>query len=210
MAFKLKPSSEINTIIAVSGMLLFVTACTNSTDTGNNSTGSTEVTSSTEPTKIDTITGSGTVTNYMTTNNTTDTATGRTSGVKRKGKATIKMMENSIAKIEADKMGVYENTEVRPAYPGGQTALDDYINSRIEYPQTAIDDNKQGMVQVQFVVDENGKVINAKTIGNKVDDGLDEEAVRVISNMPKRTPGMVKGKKVKTRLVLPIFYMIEE
>jgi protein TonB len=53
-------------------------------------------------------------------------------------------------------------------------------------------------------------VTSAKAIGKELGNGLDQEAVRVISNMPKWTPGKVKGKNVKTRVVLPITYKIEE
>lgn len=77
-------------------------------------------------------------------------------------------------------------------------------------PQIAIDDNKEGTVNVQFIVDENGNVTNAKLIGNNLGDGLGDEAVRVISKMPKSEPGKVKGKNVKTRLTLPVTYKIGE
>ena len=70
--------------------------------------------------------------------------------------------------MKPDKNGVYEMTEVSPAYPGGHDALEDYINNHIEYPQTAIDNNSEGTVDVQFVVDENGNVTGAKVVGNKL------------------------------------------
>jgi protein TonB len=101
-------------------------------------------------------------------------------------------------------------TEVRPAFPGGQTALEDYITNNIEYPQMAVDNNKEGTVNVQFVIDENGKIENAKVIGSKLGDGLDEAAETAISRMPKWEPGKVKGKNVKTRLTLPVTFKIEE
>jgi protein TonB len=112
--------------------------------------------------------------------------------------------------MKPDKSGVYEMTEVRPSYPGGQKALEDYIANDIEYPQMAVDDNKEGTVNVQFIVDENGNVTNAKLLGADLGDGLSDEAVRVISKMPKWEPGKVKGKNVKTRLTLPVTYKIEE
>jgi len=55
-----------------------------------------------------------------------------------------------------------------------------------------------------------GKVINAHLMGNeKVGNGLDEEALRVVNNMPAWKPGKVKGKNVKTRLELPISFQLE-
>jgi len=97
-----------------------------------------------------------------------------------------------------------------PAYPGGQNALEDYMNNNVEYPQNAMDNNSEVTVNVQFVVDENGKVRDAKVVGKELGSGLDEEAVKVVSNMPKWTAGKVKGKNVKTRIVLPVTYKLEE
>ena len=120
------------------------------------------------------------------------------------------MSEKRTTNIKPDQDGIYEMTDTRPAYPGGQQALENYVNNNIEYQQPAIDDNTEGTVNVQFIVDENGNVTNAKEIGKELGNGLDQEAVRVISNMPKWTPGKVKGKNVKTRVVLPVAYKIEE
>jgi TonB family protein len=65
-------------------------------------------------------------------------------------------------------------------------------------------------VNVHFLVDEKGNISNVTTVGNKVGYGLDEEAVRVVSKMPKWNPGQVKGKNVKTWRTLPIMYRLEE
>ena len=122
---------------------------------------------------------------------------------------TTMMTTDAKAKIESDKMGYYSNTEVAPVYPGGQSSLEDYINNHIDYPQEAIDNNAEGTVRVQFAIDENGKVSNAKVNGTKLGYGLDEAAVKVVSQMPQWTPGMVKGKKVKAWYTLPITYKLE-
>jgi protein TonB len=129
---------------------------------------------------------------------------------KKTGKVSATITEpDANTKIEKDKMGYYSRTEVLPAYKGGQGALADYINNNIEYPQDAIDNNIEGTVSVQFVVDEKGNISNVKTVGNKVGYGLEEEAVKVVSTMPKWTAGQVKGKNVKTWRVLPITYKLE-
>jgi TonB family protein len=134
-----------------------------------------------------------------------------TTSKKKTGKASIGMTVNADAnaKIEKDKMGYYNYTEVLPAYNGGQSALETYINSNIEYPQAAIDNSTEGTVSVQFSVDEQGNVSNAKAIGDKIGYGLEEEAVRVVAQMPKWTAGQVKGKNVKTWRILPVTYKLE-
>ena len=97
-----------------------------------------------------------------------------------------------------------------PQFPGGQRALDSYVNDHINYPQNAIDNDVAGVVRVQFIVDENGKITKAKLISpQKIGEGLDEEALRVVNSMPEWKPGTLHGKRIKTRLELPISFMVE-
>ena len=130
---------------------------------------------------------------------------------KKSGKVSTSMgSDDTKIKMEKDKMGYYNRTEVLPAYNGGQIVMENYIMNTIEYPQDAIDNNVEGVVKVQFGVDENGNISNVSTVGNKIGYGLEEEAIRVISKMPKWTPGQVKGKNVRTWRTLPINYRLEE
>lgn len=185
--------------MAVAGSVFFMSACNNSDYTKSPATENSPVNSDT------------TINNVPTKDTALGSTSGKTSTAKKKGKITIgKMSEERTTNIKPDKDGVYEMTDTRPAYPGGQEALENYVNNNVEYQQPAIDDNTEGTVNVQFVVDENGNVTSAKAIGKELGNGLDQEAVRVISNMPKWTPGKVKGKNVKTRVVLPITYKIEQ
>lgn len=130
---------------------------------------------------------------------------------KKKGRASVAVSQsNGSDKMVMDKEGVYNKATVMPEFPGGQDALVNYVNNHVEYPQQAIDDNTAGTVRVSFVVDENGKVQQAKVLGDqKVGKGLDEEAIRVVNNMPAWKPGKVKGHNVKTRLELPINFQLE-
>jgi TonB family protein len=130
---------------------------------------------------------------------------------KRAGKATVGVIApNKSGKPQVSSGGVYEFSEVRPAYPGGQQALENYITTNIAYPDAALANNTQGTVEVQFTVDENGKITDAQSLGTRLGDGLDEEAVRVISSMPKWTAGTVKKKTVKSKVTIPITFKIEE
>jgi protein TonB len=97
-----------------------------------------------------------------------------------------------------------------PEFPGGQRALDNYVNDHINYPQDAVDNDVTGIVRVSFVVDENGKISKAKLVSpQRVGNGLDEEALRVINKMPEWKPATMHGKKIKTRLELPISFQVE-
>ena len=187
--------------LAMAGSVFFIAACNNSDYTKS-------------PRSEDTATNADTAMKSAPMKDTSSEASsankpGKSGSTNKKGRVSVgKMSERKTSATKPDKDGIYEMTDVRPTYPGGQAALEDYVNNNIEYQQPAIDNNTEGTVDVQFVVDENGKISDAKVVGKKLGSGLDEEAVKVISNMPKWTPGKVKGKDVKTRLVLPITYKI--
>jgi periplasmic protein TonB len=129
---------------------------------------------------------------------------------KRKGKASVAVNIDNSLKIEKDKDGIYNKAEKMPEYPGGETALSKFVGDNINYPQNAIDDNTEGTVNVSFVIDENGKVVNPVATGKSAGRGLDEEAIRVVKTMPSWKPGTVKGKPVKTRLSLPVTFKLAD
>ena len=189
---------------ATAGSVFLITACNNSDYTKSPSTGSENTPANTDTTMSKTpMTDTTTVSANQPIANKKDAAN-------RRGRVSLGKMTERKTGMKPDKDGIYEMTDVRPAYPGGQTALENYINNNVEYQQAAIDNNTEGKVDVEFVIDEKGNVTDAKRIGKELGGGLDDEAVKVISNMPKWTPGKVKGKNVKTRLVLPITYKIEQ
>lgn len=127
-----------------------------------------------------------------------------------KGKASVSMsdVDNSKDKMEMDKNGVYAKAEVMPSFPGGQNALEKYVEDNLQYPQQALDNGTEGRVLIEFDVDEKGKLYRPIIISDKIGDGLEEEALRVVKGMPTWTPGQMKGKNVKTKFTLPISYQI--
>lgn len=127
----------------------------------------------------------------------------------RKGKAMLVSADKKDnSKIEMDKEGVYNRAEIMPSFPGGEKALSAYIENNIQYPESAMDNGTEGTVVLTFAVDETGKVYAPKLVSQKVGDGLEEEAMRVVSKMPKWNPGRIKGKNVKTKFTLPIHFVL--
>ena len=175
-------------------------------NSSNDKTSSSTITDTTITAKTDQTSTTGTDTSKMTSTTTS----------KKKGKVSTMMMAASekataaIGNSNMDAQGYYNSVEVLPTYPGGQAALDKFINDNVTYPDKAIDNNKEGTVIVGFGIDENGKVTNAKVTSPVVGDGLEEEALKVINKMPTWTPGMVKGKKVKSHYALPIRFQLAE
>jgi TonB family protein len=127
----------------------------------------------------------------------------------KKGKVSIATTEaKNNASMEADKDGFYANTEVLPAFPGGQKALESFFEKNIEYPADATDNGVEGTVDLNFAVDEKGKVYAPKVSSDPLGYGIEKEALRVFSKMPVWTPGKIKGRNVKTKYTLPIKFQL--
>ena len=128
---------------------------------------------------------------------------------KRKGRGSASLSSDNALKVQKDRDGVYSKAEKMPEYPGGQKALTNFVETNISYPQDAVDQNTEGTVYVSFVVDEKGKVVHPIVSGKSAGNSLDEEAVKVVKQMPAWKPGLVKGKPVKTRLSLPVTFKLD-
>jgi len=208
-----KVRSWIQALI-VPGVFIFLIACNGNSDYTKSSANKTETPSSNDTTMNNTRSNADTAMNKMNTRKESSSSSTTKKGMgtsRKKGKITVgTMTSRKTSEMKPDNNGVYEMAEANPVYPGGQAALQTYIDENVEYPQSAIDNSFEGTVDVQFVVDENGKVKDAKAVGGQMSNELQNEAVRVVSNMPKWTPGTVKGKNVKTKVVLPIAFKMEE
>lgn len=98
------------------------------------------------------------------------------------------------------------SVEQKPQFPGGDAALMKYLWSHINYPHMAAENDIEGRVIVQFLVDKTtGKVGEVKVV-RSVDKYLDKEAIRVVKSLPIFTPGRHKGKPVDVWYVLPITF----
>jgi protein TonB len=103
---------------------------------------------------------------------------------------------------------VFVVVEDMPEFPGGQLALRKWIANNINYPVIAAENGIQGKVYVTFVVDKDGSVSNAR-IARGVDTSLDQEALRVVNNLPRWKPGMQRGKPVRVSYTVPINFQLQ-
>ena len=108
--------------------------------------------------------------------------------------------------IESDP--VFSVVEQMPEFIGGDAALWKYLATSVKYPHVAIEKNIQGKVFVTFVVGKDGIVKNAQ-LARGVDQSLNAEAIRVVNNMPKWTPGKQNGKEVAVKFTVPINFKLE-
>ena len=102
---------------------------------------------------------------------------------------------------------IYEVVEDMPEFPGGMSALVDFMSKNVKYPKSAIDNNIEGKTFVEFVVEKDGSVSNVRT-KKGFDKDCDAEAERVVKAMPKWTPGKVGGEAVRVSFVLPVAFQL--
>ena len=95
-----------------------------------------------------------------------------------------------------------------PQFPGGDEALLKYLSSHINYPPMAAENNIQGRVVVQFVIDKTGRVGEVKLVRSR-DKDLDNEAVRVCKSLPRFTPGRQNGQPVAVWYTLPVTFKLQ-
>jgi protein TonB len=107
--------------------------------------------------------------------------------------------------VEAE---IFTIVEEQPEFPGGEESLMKFLQSNVKYPQLAKESNIQGTVYVQFVVEPSGSVSTVKVLRG-IGGGCDEEAVRVVKNMPSWKPGKQRGKSVRVYFNLPIKFILQ-
>ena len=118
------------------------------------------------------------------------------------------VVEKPVEKPKEVKEEIFRSVEQMPQFPGGEAALMKYLQSHINYPPMAAENNVQGRVVVQFVVDKTGKVGEVKVV-RSVDKDLDREAVRVCKSLPKFTPGRQNGQAVSVWYTLPVTFKLQ-
>jgi len=104
---------------------------------------------------------------------------------------------------------IFEVVEQKPEFPGGEQVLLRWIANNIKYPTIAIENGIQGIVFVNFVVDRDGGISNAKVL-RSVDPLLDKEALRVVNMLPKWEPGKQRGKPVRVSYTIPIHFRLQQ
>lgn len=113
-----------------------------------------------------------------------------------------------MAKVEEKITYDFVAIELKPVYPGGESEMYKYIGETIRYPERAKDINVSGIVYVSFVIDEFGRVVDAK-VERGIGSGCDEEALRVIKGMKRWKPGKQAGRPVRVKFHIPIQFQLQ-
>ena len=100
---------------------------------------------------------------------------------------------------------IYDVVEVMAGFPGGNAACFEWLRQNIHYPEEAVTKKIQGRVLVQFVVERDGSIVQAKVLKSP-DELLSNEALRVVNQMPAWDPAKVGNKTVRSHFILPIIF----
>ncbi|MBQ0142946.1 MAG: energy transducer TonB [Prevotellaceae bacterium] len=106
-----------------------------------------------------------------------------------------------------DEDDVFQVVEEMPEFPGGMEALLAYLGKNTKYPSIAQENNIQGRVIVEFIVNKDGSIVEPKII-KSLDASCDKEALRVVKTLPKWKPGKQRGKPVRVKFTLPVMFRL--
>jgi len=123
--------------------------------------------------------------------------------------------------VEAPKLEVMDNpesvdpnkvlrngeAEKMPQFPGGESALFQFLETNLKYPAIASENGIEGQVVVSFIVEKDGRLSNAKILRD-IGGGCGQAALRLISQMPKWTPGAHQGQPVRVQYTLPVKFKL--
>ncbi|WP_247236045.1 M56 family metallopeptidase [Telluribacter sp. SYSU D00476] len=103
---------------------------------------------------------------------------------------------------------IFTVVEKVPEFPGGVNALFEYLGQNIKYPDAATRAKVQGKVFLSFVITTEGEIKDIQVLKG-LGFGTDEEAIRVVSSMPRWRPGMQSGRPVNVKYNLPINFQLD-
>lgn len=103
---------------------------------------------------------------------------------------------------------VFDKVDEMPHFPDGMAGLMQYLSTNVRYPKDAKESGTQGSVIVSFIVEKDGSISNAK-VTKPTYSSLDEEALRVVSAMPKWVPGKQNGEAVRVKYAVPVSFRLK-
>jgi protein TonB len=120
----------------------------------------------------------------------------------------IKYVAPVVEEEEPEEAEIFMVVEEMPEFPGGMAECLKFLGKNIKYPTIAQENGVQGRVIVQFVVNQDGSIVDPVVV-RSVDPYLDKEALRVIKTMPKWKPGKQRGKAVRVKYTVPVTFKLQ-
>lgn len=116
---------------------------------------------------------------------------------------------SDMAAFTADEDSVYGDCDIMPEYIPGLDSLVELITKKAVYPASALKAGIEGKVFISFIVEKDGYPSGFEVIKG-LGKGCDEEALRVIRKMGRWTPGLIKNRPVRVKLMIPVVFSLPE
>ena len=110
---------------------------------------------------------------------------------------------------ETEEEEIFLADEQQASFPGGMQKMWEFVRNNLKYPAVSRNNGSQGRVILRFKVLEDGRIDNITIIKSSGDSFLDNEAIRVVSSMPKWTPAETGGKKVSSWFTMPVKFTLQ-
>lgn len=119
-----------------------------------------------------------------------------------------KNQEQDVSEVKGELFFVVEQM---PKFQGSDdfTKFREYVASNLIYPEEAVKEGIEGKVFIQFVVDVDGEVKDAKIL-RSANPIIDKEALRTVSFSPTWEPGLQRGVKVPVQFTMPVVFKLSE
>ncbi len=120
----------------------------------------------------------------------------------------LEIMEESPTPTNSDEVYTMFDLQQFPEFPGGLTAMNEYLATNMKYPKRAVENAVQGTVVLSFIVEKDGSLTNIKVVRD-IGSDCGKEAVRLVEAMPKWSPGYRNGQKARAKFTMPFRFKLE-
>ena len=121
--------------------------------------------------------------------------------------STIDASAQNVPVSQSDK--IVENPDIVPMFTGGSAEMHRFISNTLSYPADAAERNAQGLVVYTFVLEKDGSLSNFNII-HRADPLLNEEALRILKNMPPWRPARHNGEIVRSETYVPMYFKLNK
>jgi len=120
----------------------------------------------------------------------------------------VEQIEIKVEEPKEDVDEIFTIVEETATPKGGMAAFYKYVGSKLKYPPQANRMGVEGKVYVEFVINRDGSIVDARVVRG-IGAGCDEEAVRVVASSPAWNPGKQRGKAVRQKYTIPIIFKLQ-
>jgi TonB family protein len=118
-------------------------------------------------------------------------------------------LELKISAADTSLNAAFCSVGIMPHFPGGSSKMVAFAKQHLHYPKSAIRDDIQGSVFLQFSINEKGKLVNKK-VSRGVRYDLDTVCLKMLHRMPAWKPGRLNGKAIAVNLRWEIIFVLTD